>query len=169
MTDRIWKKRFAVSIAVVIALIGSVPIADAFIPDDADENAANRLQTGINSQDLLKSSDPFDAIERIEQAATPGNAQLPEAFASEVGLPDECRQVRVDETGCVIGCAVDAGADEAAELIERQMLEKGWKSIALGAVTGSTYVKEDGRCAWVLATCTEVGNCTQIVYRCVYR
>ena len=103
---------------------------------------------------------------RLEEAAGEVDGEVPEGFLREVGLPQECRDVRADGDGGVVGCTVEGDAREVLEGIELRMRGLGWTSVPLGNGEGATFVKEGGSITWVMVTCTQVGPATSVVFRC---
>ena len=166
MTDAVQKTRLAKAVAILIAIVLCIPAADALygqrasvLPDDS--------RAGLDAQRIIGDADAVGFVERMEEAASARDAQPSPAFQKEIGLPAPCRDVRADSTGTIVSCIVDGEPEAVFESVASHMAERGWRSIALGSVEGATFVKEEGQCTWTLVTCTQVGNSTNIVFRCL--
>lgn len=169
MTDRVWVMRLAKAVSIVAALVLLVPVVDSLGAFGDGEVAIASSSGGIDAQTIIGDADPLGFVERVGGAADASGTMPPAAFIEEVGLLPGCRDVRVNATGAIVSYIVDAPADSVAAELGVRMAERGWNEVALGAVEGSTYVKDEGSCVWALATCIQVGSSTSVVFRCVYR
>lgn len=158
----------AKAVAITAGLVLCVPAIDALGIWD-EEAVAPAANVGIDARAIVGNGDPDGFIERVQKVASPKDADLPPAFAREIGLPFGYRDVRVDSTGAVVSCIVDSAADVVSDAVGKRMVERGWREVPLGSVEGATYVKDSGSCTWALVTCTQAGDATAVVYRCVYR
>ena len=153
---------------IVLALLLMVPGIDALF-HVASGRFATELDAGrIDSRELVMSDDPYAALERIEELAESTDAQVPDAFAREIGFPPGAADIRVDETGTVVGYSVAEDADCALDGLKEHMESLGWTAVPLGGEKGATFVKSSGACTWALATCTQIGDGTSVVMRCMY-
>ena len=168
MTDSVWRVRMAKALAIVVGFVLCVPTIDALGILD-EEAAAQPANVGLDARAIIGDGNMDGFIERVQKVVTPASADLPSAFAREVGLPFGYRDLRVDSSGTIVSCVMDSMPDAAADVVGKRMAEAGWREVTLGSVEGATYVKDSGSCAWVLVTCTQVGDATTVVYRCVYR
>lgn len=169
MMDRVWRTRIMKAVAITFCLIMCVPAIDALGNEGDGADALEQKSAGIDARSIIGNGDPDGFVRRVNQAATPKEAALPAVFAQEVGLPRGARDVRVDSGGAVIGCSVALPAEDVADAISEQMAARGWREVPLGSVEGATYVKDAGSCSWSLVSCTQIGDKTAVVYRCVYR
>ena len=170
MNDSIWRSRLTKAAAISLAVVLCVPAVDALgATDEEARNESAARQAGIDAQAIIGDGDLAGFAERLQAKTASEDAQPPAAFAREVGLPADCRNVHVDASGTVVGCTVAGTAEDAAAGVRERMTSLGWAEVGLGAVEGATYVKEGGTYSWVLVTCTQVGDATTIVYRCVAR
>ena len=157
------------AVAVVMALLLMVPGIDALVRATGGSAAYGAATGGIDSRSLVQVDDPFATLDRIEGVADAEGADVPEAFASEVGLLSGARNVRADATGEVVGYEVSGNAADAADRLAKHMKERGWSAVSLGGLDGATFVKAGGELAWALATCTQVADSTTVVVRCMRR
>ena len=162
-------KRLAAATAIVIALVAAVPISGSVFEGMPSPSAQAVADGGIRAASIVDEGDARETLSRMEELALAGKAQLPVYFEEEIGLLDGARDVRVDETGRVVGLLVDKPSREVLACIREGMARTGWSAISLGGAEGATFVKEGGTCTWVLVTCTQVGLATAVVYRCVVR
>ena len=180
MTQDISRARLAKAVAATALLVISVPAIgalselgagecspDAYGATGAEE--ASLAQAGIDARTLIGRGDALGFLSRLEEASTIEEAAVPEAFEEEVGLPVKYRDLRVSESGTVIGFVVDASAEAAASDVRSRMAKGGWSEVPLGSIEGATFVKAGGKCSWTLVTCTQAGPATNVVYRCVFR
>lgn len=178
MTSQVSGKRTAKAFAITLALVLCVPATGAVVDagsawgQKADAPAQDGKPSGgagIDAATLIGQGDMQGFLARLEDTARTSDPALPPAFEHEVALPARYRDLRVSEDGKVIGCVVDLSAEAVARDVDARMAAGGWLGVPLGSLKGSTYVKADGECAWVLVTCTQVGNAANVVYRCVFR
>lgn len=166
MSGAVSRCRPVAALLIAAALVLSVPVADALIGRCRETGEA---ASGHPIVSLGKSSiagDPLTVLDGIEVGIDATGASVPSYFVEEVGLPEAYRDVRVDDTGHVVGCVVDGRADEVIASIVGCMENRGWTTVPLGQAEGATFMKAGGACTWVLATCTQVGDSTSVVYRC---
>ena len=195
MNEKVSRARLAKAALVVAFIVLVVPVADAlwrsFPPAEATASSSGGIEsaalvgdaTGLfqpDAEDLPGNiaalgasgggvAQAFEALERIEDAASAGGGEIPESFSREIGFPAQSHDWRADSSGAVFGCIAAGAPEEVSAAIERDLSERGWAKVDLGGLAGATYVKDEGACAWVLVTCTQVGDSTSVVYRCVYR
>lgn len=180
MTNDVDGRRLARAIAIVAMLFLSVPVVGALADsggappgyggfESARPHISESRRARIDADALIGTGDAFGFLSRLEAASSTGGASAPKAFEREAGLPRNHRDLRVSEDGAVASCMVDAPADFAADDVRKRMVAKGWSEVPLGAVEGATYVKADGQYTWMLVTCTQVGDATNVVFRCVAR
>lgn len=178
MNNQVSRRRLAKALAITMTLVFCVPaveaLADAGSTQGADFGSGvaafeGSRYEGISARTLIGQGDAFSFLARLEEATSSNEPVLPQAFELEVDLPRRYRDLRATDDGRVIGCVVDAPVSAVEQDIRSRMPAKGWSEVPLGSVEGSTYVKSGGRCSWVLVTYTQVGDATNVVYRCVYR
>lgn len=155
-------KAAAIVLAIVLvapgaSVVGSF-VKSAIVQDDGP--------MGIDSAYIVSAPDAYAAVGRIEELVASDGYELPEAFADEVGCLPGARDVRVSGEGTVVGYVVDDDARSVCDRLTAQMEAAGWSAVPLAGEVGATYVKEDGRYTWVLATCTQAGEATSVVMRC---
>lgn len=160
--SRAWK-----AAAITLMLVIAAPVANVLIGGGVGPAAeAEVAAEGIRARDLVGAGDPFEALLELEGVAGRSRFELPPWFEEEVGLPPDCRDVRADPCAGVMGCVVDGSSDRVFAGVRQGMQDAGWRVVPIGGVDGATFVKEEGRCRWVMVTCTQVGEATSIVYRC---
>lgn len=165
MRELVDARRALAALAIVAVIVAAVPLSDmaarALRPDGGIGSA-----DGIGAAGLMAQADAQAALERMEGLAEERNDALPELFEEEVGLLEGAHDVRVGASGNVVGYLVDGGADEAMRTLGEEMARRGWTEVPLGqGMSGATYVRDAGRCTWVLATCTQVGDEARMVVR----
>ena len=170
MTNSVTRARLVRAVAIVAVAVFAVPSA-CFLLSPSESLADTQMSaSGISAREVIgNTGDVQGFLDRAEQASSAKGGPLPELFEQEVGLPLRSRDVRVDESGTVVGCTVDADAGEVLAGIRLEMEKRGWHEVPLGEIEGSTFVKNMGSYSWVLVTCTQVGNSTSVVFRCVQR
>lgn len=180
MTKTVSGKRVTKAIAITAALILSVPAVGAIAdPDDAAAIPELRRgsvsgfrqsqHAGIDASDLIGDGSAFGFLSRLEEASASEKTFMSETFKQEVGMPHAYRDFRASDDGTVASCLVDAPSGSVSDDVLLQMIGKGWSDIPLGSIEGATYVKAGGRYTWMLVTCTQVGEATNVVYRSVFR
>lgn len=162
-------KRLTWAVAIVVALVAAAPITGIAFGSLSGSHVQAIADGGIRAADIVEEGDAGKTLSRIEELAEASRAQLPAYFEEEIGLLDGARDVRADETGRVVGFLVDKSSRDAFDCVRENMVRAGWSEVSLGGAEGSTFVKEGGSCAWALVTCTQVGQVTAVVYRCVVR
>lgn len=167
MREEVLASRSKMAVALTALIVFAVPAADVALGAHgaraADGTAGPR---GVSASAILGDGGPEGMLLRLEEAAGEVDGEVPEGFLREVGLPQECRDVRTDGDGGVVGCTVEGDAREVLEGIELRMRGLGWTSVPLGNGEGATFVKEGGSITWVMVTCTQVGPATSVVFRC---
>ena len=169
MRHAVWKARLTRALLAIAALVAIAPASNLVAGAFQSASPAVGARTGMRANALVDVANPLTTLERAEELAQAGTAQLPEYFREEIGLPDGARDARVNEDGTVVGCTVDATPDAALQLVSARMGQGGWLKVDLGDGMGATFVKDGGFCTWALVTCTQTGRTTSIVYRCVLR
>lgn len=160
------KWRLARAVAIVLALLCVAPGVDVALGMVGGADTGASPVSRFEASPYIDGDDPFGTLDRIDSALEVGEAVLPESFSEELHLLEGADDLRVDPTGMVVGYNVEGSEDEVLERIVSIMGDKGWTSVPLGRVTGSTFVKSEGRYTWALVTCTQVGDCTSVVTRC---
>lgn len=159
--------RLLKALAVILAAFCVVPGIDV-IWRYAGQGADGRASpAGLDTRALAFSGDPVAALEALDRSIDADRVAVPDEFSSEVGLLPDAHDVRSNEDGSVVGCVVEMPEEAAFRLLADHMERKGWSAVPLGVENGATFMKGEGCCTWVLATCTQVGNETSIVYRSV--
>ena len=159
--------RLAKAIAIVGALVVAAP-ASGLLDDAFSGNTdANSVDAGLDATEVVVGFDPLVSLDRLEVLANAEPSALPRYFDEEIGLLPGALDVRVNSDGSIVGYVVDNAAENAHQLVSQHMEAAGWSEVNLGAVQGSTYLKDSGLCRWALATFTQVGSVTSVVYRCV--
>lgn len=171
MRDQIKAKRAIAASAIVCAMIFTVPCADMLVRNARGQNALpTTAPEGIDAMSLTFGKDALSAIDRIERFASGDEtAELPTAFADEVGFPEGARDARVSASGKVVGFLMDGEEGAVMEELSEWLVERGWTEVPLGSVAGATFMKRDGACTWMLVTCTQVDGVTSVVFRGDFR
>lgn len=169
LRDAVAFRRLGVASCLVAALVLLVPVYDLAL--GGAERPADGASAALDLSSVLQAPDAESALARLEDAAEVGlsvHAKLPEALQREVGVPDGARDVRVADGG-VFGYVVDVPPAQAMDQLTSHLALRGWSGVPLGGLDGATFVKEGGTCTWALATCTQVGDVTSVVVRCMLR
>lgn len=164
-TSRTQVRRLAAAVFTVCALVAAVPASGA-LANGLDAARASDLSEGIDARALMGIKDPFAVLAGIEELAG-DEAVLPEYFEREIGMPAGARAARASEDELVVGYLLDGDAGSALETVKDHMGRRGWSEVPLGDVSGATFVKQGGACSWTLATCTQSGDETCVVFRSV--
>lgn len=162
-------KRLAIACVAVAALVLAAPMSGVILKGEAEASPRASTDEGIRASDIIGSGDMQGALQRLEELAVASERPLPEFFQEEIGLLKGARDVRANGAGSVVGFMVDDTEDGTFESLRAHMLQKGWSEVSLGSVDGATFVKDGGACTWALVTCTQVGQATGVVFRCVAR
>ena len=161
--------RLVAAAAIVAAIVFAAPVANALgFPDAGEAGLAGgsaRTRMALRADEVISASSADEAIERLERVASQGEAEAPEWFLAEVGLLPDARDVRVDDSGQVVGYVVDCRVDETLDSLNTLMESRGWTAVPLGQVDGFTFIRQSGSCTWALVTCTQVGAATSVVIR----
>ena len=167
MRDEVPASRALAAVVVTALLILAAPAMDVVLgsraPQASDDATEER---GVSARAILAGDDPAMVLQNLEEVAESADAEIPDGFLREIGLPPHCRDVRVDASGQVVGCTVDGAAGTNVKGLELRMRERGGTSVPLGNEEGATFVKEGGDFTWVVVTCTQVGSVTSVVFRC---
>ena len=167
MREEVLASRSKAAVALTALSVFAVPAADVALGAHGARAADGAVESrGVSASAILGDGSPEGMLLRLEETAGDADGEVPEGFLREVGLPRECRDVRVGGDGRVVGCTVDGGAEEVLGGIELRMRGLGWTSVPLGNGEGATFVKEGGSITWVMVTCTQVGPATSVVFRC---
>ncbi len=159
------KVRLFRACSVVACMLGLVPLTGWVEGQFEGETPPEALPDPIQSAAVVSADDPLRALDDLEARLEPGDEALPPGFAEEVGLPVDSFDVRVGAKGAVVGYSVTGEASAALEQLTEHCASCGWSSVPLGGVTGATFVKEEGACRWMLATCSQVQGKTTVVLR----
>ena len=159
--------RLLKALAIVLVVFLAVPGVDAVIRGTPSRQSADAAGLGIDSRFLTEAGDAESSLGRIEELASAGAADVPDAFAEEVGFLPGARDVRVSGDGSVVGYVVSQSCSDALDLIAEQMETGGWTAVSLGRVEGATFIKPEGVHRWALITCTQVDASTSVVVRSV--
>ena len=154
------------AVVIILAILTAVSVIDV-VTDAFDPPGKASAVGGLDADALIGDGDAEASLERIEEAAAAGDMDVPEAFADEVGFLPDARDMRVSGGGDVVGYVVPGDSGEVLAQISERMGAAGWTEVPLGEVEGATFVKSSGACTWALVTCTQVGNDTSVVARCV--
>lgn len=162
-----WRRLLAAA-AIVVCIVLAVPAADAFLHRSGVVDAGAPIV--LDAEAIIAGKDVDEVVSRLEQAANQvaEASGLPGWFQEEVGLLPDARDVRLSNDATVIGYVVDADCQEVLDDLCAHMASRGWTNVPLGQLDGATFVKDSGRCTWVLATCTQVQSSTSVVMRCVH-
>lgn len=162
-----WRLMKACAVLLAIAcIIPGVEVVSRLV-QGSSQLQAQAAMPGLHSEVLNAAADPFESLDKVEALVEGGAADLPEAFCAEVGFLPNANDVRCHGGGAVVGYSVEGGEDETLEKLVEHMRCRGWTSVPLGEVCGATFLKDEGRYTWVLATCTQVGSATCVVMRSV--
>lgn len=169
MSEGVDRSRLRMACVIVVVLVFGVPVTDALV----SRGKGNSLPSEASAVDAgLRSIDEgdFDSfLDHLDAMAEGESGELPKYFLAEIGVPGNCRDIRVDSTGTVVGYVVDGDVESALGDLERRLTSRGWQGVLLGGIDGMTFVKEGGECTWALATCTQTGSSTSVVFRCANR
>lgn len=168
MRSDIRRDRLARAVVIVALVVLVVPVTNFAVERHSDAHARDPGSGLVRFPQLGATGDPFEVLQAVDDSMQLPGASVPGYFDDEIGLPDGCRDVRTDGES-VVGCVVDDEASETMRAIDEHMRNEGWSSVPLGETEGATYVKEGGACQWTLVTCTQVGNASSVVYRCIVR
>ena len=161
------RSRLVKAVAIVGLLMVAAPASNLLGRALSGSSDARTVDGGLNAAGLVAGDDPFTSLERLEELAGSATVALPRYFEEEIGLPERACEVRVSSNGSIISYVVEDAVESVHQLVSKHMIDAGWSEVDLGAVQGSTYLKESGSCRWSLATFTEVGSATSVVFRCV--
>ena len=162
----VMQRRLATALVVVAALIAAVPVSGALVGESRIADTAGPSSVGIRAQALSQAGDIDGLVSQLEETArADGKASVPAWFQREIGFLPGARDVRADGAS-VVGYLVDVTCDDALAALNAHMKALGWTAIPLGDIAGATFMKQSGACTWALATCTQVGASTSIVFRC---
>lgn len=159
--------RLLKAFAVILAFFCMIPGIDAVLHLANHGPGGQAGVAAIDSKRLALTHDPVGALDAFEGSFEVGVEVLPKGFEDEIGLLPGGHDVRANDDGSVVGCVVGKTEKEAYQMLVDHMEQKGWSAVPLGIENGATFMKEGGNFTWVLATCTQVGNETSIVYRSV--
>lgn len=165
----IQSRRLAIACAVVAALVLVAPVSGVVLKGEAEASSRASVDGGIRVSDIVGAGDMQEALKKLEELAAATERPLPVFFQEEIGLMKGAHDVRSNEGGSVVGYLVDGSEDGIFASLRAHMLQRGWSEVSLGSSGGATFVKEDGACTWALVTCTQVGQATSVVFRCVAR
>lgn len=155
--------RLAKAIAIVAALVLVAPVSQWAFGGTSDASVVPQASAGLDAASLLEGGDPEAVLTRLEETAAI-EQEAPQWFQRELALPSEARDVRT--SGSVVSYIVEGESGQALEKVKALMAAKGWTCVPLGQAEGATFLKETGSCTWALATCTQVGSATNVVFRC---
>ena len=154
--------------AIVMALLLMVPGVEVLVGMAVHHHAIGDVNEEVGIRELVQLDDPYETLSRVEDMASKGEeAKPPEAFSREIGFLRSAKDIRFDESRMVVGYAVEGGAQEVLSDLTAHMESRGWTTVTLGGVDGATFVKPSGAYTWALATCTQIGESTSIVMRCM--
>lgn len=167
MSSDVAVPRAARALAITLALVLLVPAVGALgeLVHDPVEYIGGMDEGGISARKIVEGGDPSVVLLRVEEAAKAGSVEAPVWFATEVGVPSDFRDFRVDSSGEVVGFVVDGEPREVMSALGERMVEAGWSMVSLGGVEGATFMKEGGECTWLLVSCVQVGDATSVVFR----
>lgn len=166
MQADIMQRRLATALFVVTLLVAVAPISGAFVGDSHADEVEARPFAGIEAQALSHAGDAEGVVARLENMAGAGGETVaPVWFRREVAYLPNARDVRADGSS-VVGYLVEGACDDVLDDLIAHMEVRGWTAVPLGEACGATFVKRSGTCTWALATCTQVGAATSIVFRC---
>ena len=152
---------------IVAAIVAAVPMVEMAVQPRAFSQGAATFADGLDAAYLVEPADADVALARIEDAASAGGADVPEAFSREIGFLPQARDIRSGGDGAVVGYIVPLESEVAAGQLAEHMAARGWTAVSLGSLEGATFVKREGTYRWALATCTQVGSATSVVMRSV--
>ena len=157
------------AVAIVLAILVMVPGVDAVVHTIGASDNQGAAFVGLDASAFAASDDAYVFADKLEEAANANIGNPPSEFSREIGLLAGARDVRVYESGRVVGYVLDDESQHVVELLKKHMEQRGWTSVDLGGYTGATFVKDEGECKWALATCNQVGSATSVVMTCVYQ
>ena len=161
-----WHRHIKAAI-IVSLLVGIVPASGLIGGASSRDSVVRNVDDGIDAAGLVAGFNHLESLERLEELTDVVPTALPRYFDEEIGLPAGAFDARVNSDGLIVGYVVDDVAESAHQLVSQHMVASGWSEVGLGAVQGSTYLKSSGSCKWALATFTQVGSTTSVVFRCV--
>lgn len=157
--------RLVTAIALVAVVVFAVPTVDAVFFSRGGMAGIAETGAGLQAEPILNAGNIDEVLESIEQAVVQDEGEAPDWFEAEVGLLPDARDIRVGNSGKVVGYVVDCDTEQARASLKEHMEELGWKCVSLGQVDGFTFIKSSGACTWALATCTQVASATSVVIR----
>ena len=160
------RTRILRAVAIVFAMLLAIPCVNAMLEATSGLEQTT-VAEGIDSKAIMRFEDPFDALDILEGMASADGAEIPEALSQEVGFIAGARDIRIDASGTVIGYSVSGQSSGTLANLTEHMRALGWSSVPLGGMEGATFVKQDGEYTWALATCTQAGDSTSVVVRCM--
>lgn len=166
--SKLFKWHRPVKAMIIAGLLVAVAPASSLVDGAIVRNSSVRNgDEGLDAARLVAGFDPLASLVRLERLADAASSTLPRYFDEEIKLPAEASDARASADGSIVGYVVDGVVENVHQLVSRHMASLGWSEVDLGAVQGSTYVKSAGSCKWALATFTQVGSTTSVVFRCV--
>lgn len=158
-----WAKRLAAAMAIVAAIVVAAPLSQA-ASSAAEPGGEVATGSSIRARDLVGGGEAEQALSRIEELAGAEDiSNVPIGFADEIGFLPDARDIRA--SGSVVGYVVDGSAADAFDRLCALMESRSWNSVPLGEANGATFMKGSGTLTWALATCTQVGDVTTVVFR----
>ena len=91
--------------------------------------------------------------------------ELPKDISDEVSLPCTVDKCLLDAESKIVGYSCSNAPDDALRELIESMSENGWTSFSMEGLTGTTFLKEDGKLRWGLATATMQGDASFVVLR----
>ncbi len=129
---------------------------DATLQDGSYAKAlASSVFSGVDVRDGLLDAG-FESLE----AAT-----APDWFAEEVMPLDDVADGVATPDFSTVGFSAEGGIDDVLERLTTLFAERGWRGYDSGMDGTATYMKEEGECSWMMATCTGTGESTSVVLR----
>ncbi|MEF9875779.1 MAG: hypothetical protein RRZ85_06160 [Gordonibacter sp.] len=102
----------------------------------------------------------------VSNTLSSGALGLPEGFENEVLPVGQLSDLRVNDTGTVVGFSLPAEPVDAFGLLAQSLSDRGWRAVPAGGGSSGTFVKEEGRFIWLYIACVRVGDTTSVVVQC---
>jgi len=159
-------KRVAKAFSLVVGLVCLVPMSGLARGGASGQVPSSSIAGGISASEIICGLDMHAMLDRLEDAGGLNNGKAPAYFEREIGVIEGARDVRASGDERIVGYIMDCPATQAQQRVSQWMMGRGWTEVSLGSVSGATFVKKGGDCRWALASCTQVGSATSVVYRC---
>lgn len=104
-----------------------------------------------------------DAVQVVESKASTFEADAPAWFETELFSTDSAVECFAGADESIWGFVVEGNAADCFADISSQMEERGWIQVESGVEACATFVREEGKIRWALASCSSADGLTAIV------